>query len=310
MGDDGSRGLPAGSSLGAGPLNAATGPGALGLGDRPDPRLEGQGGRVLQELVLLWLSTLLLIRLVVELQRGLGLPSWLLAIVPLAFIYAPVWLCHRRGVDSWAYRLSIPAFSDLRSWGAGARLAGKGVLLLILPWLPLYHLWQTRLFGLAPGAGWANGAAAALARIGEPPPNLVLQGLAELVGRGPALETALAAVQVLTLVAYQLFFVAIPEEFFYRGYMQTRLNEWLPRRFLVFGTPMGWGAVIATAFFAFGHSLVLFQWWHFATFFPGLVFAWMRERDGGVLPGALFHAACNIAVVLLDNAYGVPRAAF
>ena len=44
----------------------------------------------------------------------------------------------------------------------------------------------------------------------------------------------------------------------------------------VFGTPMGLGAVFASLFFAFGHSLVTFQWWHFATFFPGLVFAWMR----------------------------------
>ena len=98
-----------------------------------------------------------------------------------------------------------------------------------------------------------------------------------------------------------------PEEFFYRGYMQTRLNELWPRRWLIFGAPMGWGAVLACLFFAFGHSLVQVQWWHFATFFPGLVFAWMRERTGGVVTGAIFHAACNVMVVLLDNLYGVPR---
>lgn len=262
---------------------------------------------MLLELAALWLSTLLFIRLVVELQRGAGLPDWILAAVPLAFIYAPVVLCHIRKVDSWSYRLSIPAFGDLAAWRAAGRLAGGGVLLILIPWVPLYHLWQTLLFGHGPGDGWADGAATGLILVGEPPPNLILQAV-DAVARSPESNLViLAAIQVLTLVAYQVFFVAIPEEFFYRGYFQTRLNELWPRRFLIFGTPMGWGSVVATLFFAFGHSLVLFQWWHFATFFPGMVFAWMRERTGGVVAGALFHAACNVIVVLLDNYYGLPR---
>jgi membrane protease YdiL (CAAX protease family) len=51
--------------------------------------------------------------------------------------------------------------------------------------------------------------------------------------------------------------------------------------------------------------VVQLQWWHFATFFPGMVFAWMRERTGGVITGALFHAVCNIGVVCLDTYYGI-----
>jgi len=109
----------------------------------------------------------------------------------------------------------------------------------------------------------------------------------------------------LTLVAYQIFFVAIPEEFFYRGYLQTRLNELHPRRFTVLGVRLGWGAVVANLLFAFGHSVVQLQWWHFATFFPGLLFAWARERTGGVVPGALFHAFCNVSVITLDALYGI-----
>ncbi len=259
------------------------------------------------ELLALWLLTLLAIRAVVELQAGVGLPDWVLAAVPLAFIYAPVLLCHLRKVDSWSYRLSIPAFRDLRSWGAALKLAGLATLVIITPWVLLYHGWQSLLFGLGPGDGWPDGAAMALILVGETPPNLVLRGVEAIAGSPEQGMVILAALQVLTLIAYQLFFVAIPEEFFYRGYVQTRLNELLPRRFLVFGTPMGWGSVLATLLFAFGHSLVLFQWWHFATFFPGMVFAWMRERTGGVVAGALFHAACNVIVVLLDNYYGLPR---
>lgn len=230
---------------------------------------DGDGSRLraFRELFVLWLVTLLAIRAVVELQAGAGLPEWTLAAVPLLFIYSPVLLCRLRKVDSWSYHLSIPAFSDRAAWGDVFKSNLKLVLWIGPAFLLGYHLYQTRLFGLAPGAGW------------------------------PA--------DPLTLAAYQLFFVAVPEEFFYRGYFQTRLNEVAPRKFMVFGVPMGWGSVWASLFFAFGHTLVLFQWWHFATFFPGMVFAWLREKTGGVMAGAVFHAICNIAVIHLDTHYGI-----
>lgn len=200
-------------------------------------------------------------------QAGLGLPDWVRAAVPLLFMYAPILLCRLRGADSWSYRLSIPAFSDRAAWAEVLRLNLRTLALIAPPFLVGYHLYQSLLFGHAPGHGGPD---------------------------QPWLE-----------VAHHLFFVAVPEEFFYRGYFQTRLNEVFPRRFLIFGAPMGWGAVLACLFFAFGHSVVTFQWWHFATFFPGLVFAWMRERTGGVTAGALFHAVCNVGVVFLDHSYGL-----
>jgi uncharacterized protein len=239
----------------------------VGRGDRVDPVEATRRPQGLAELTGLWLVTLLLIRAVVSLQRAFGLPDWILAAVPLLFIYAPVLVCRLRKVDSWSYRLSIPPFRDLGSWGRALRAALLVTAVTGVPFLIGYHFYQTHLFGASPGHGW------------------------------PAAP--------LTLMAYHLFFVAIPEEFFYRGYFQTRLNELMPRRWLIFGTPMGWGAVIASLYFAFGHSVVDLQWWHFATFFPGLAFAWLRERTGGVVAGAFFHAICNVSVVLLDTQYGL-----
>ena len=189
------------------------------------------------------------------------------AIVPFLFIYAPVWLCHRRGVDSYAYRLSIPAFRDWRAWGSALKLAATWMAILLAPWLIVYHGYQTLIFGLEPGL------------------------------RFPADPT--------TLVLSQLFFVAIPEEFFYRGYLQTRLNEVFPRKFLLFGIPFSHGLWITALIFAFGHSLVVLRWWHFAIFFPGLLFGLLREKTGGILAAAFFHALCNILVQTLDTAYGV-----
>jgi membrane protease YdiL (CAAX protease family) len=170
-------------------------------------------------------------------------------------------------VDSYDYRIAIPAFSDLPAWKEGFLQAGKVVAIILVPWLIGYHLYQTVLFDHAPT--W---------RIPK---------------------------DALLLVPYHLFFVAIPEEFFYRGYFQTRLNEVFPRKFLVFGVPIGWGIVLASLFFAFGHSLVVVRWWHFATFFPGLLFGWLREKTGQPLAGALLHAWANVTVTWLDTLYGV-----
>ena len=144
------------------------------LGDRVTPGLSR--GRVLAEVVGLWLGTLLAIRGVVTVQR-LGLPEVVLAAVPLLFIYAPVAWCRARDADSWAYRLSIPAFRDVAAWGSALRLAAGSTLLVSVPFGIGYHLYQTRLFG------------------------------AEITDRVPE--------GVAVLVAYHVFFVAIPEEFFY-----------------------------------------------------------------------------------------------
>jgi membrane protease YdiL (CAAX protease family) len=59
--------------------------------------------------------------------------------------------------------------------------------------------------------------------------------------------------------------------------------------------------------FAAGHSIVQFQWWHFAIFFPSLVFGWMRARTGQVVAGAGFHAWSNVTVSTLDTLYGIVK---
>jgi uncharacterized protein len=236
-------------------------------GNRPTDTSVSARKNVWLELTLFWLAVLLVIRLIVFLQQSFGLPDFLLGLVPLLFIYAPVWLCKYRQVDSWSYRLSVPAFRDWKGWWKAIKLAV--VLNIVLwPWfVPIYHVYYSQVFK----KGF----------IGSLPEELLLT------------------------IAYQIFYVAIPEEFFYRGYFQTRFNEVYERKWLIFGVPMGMATVYSNLFFAFGHSLVQFQWWHFATFFPGLMFSWARERSNGILPGAFFHATCNIGIICLDTMYGL-----
>jgi membrane protease YdiL (CAAX protease family) len=40
-----------------------------------------------------------------------------------------------------------------------------------------------------------------------------------------------------------------------------------------------------------------------AVIFPALVFGWMRARTGSIVPGALFHALCNLFADVLHTSY-------
>lgn len=86
------------------------------------------------------------------------------------------------------------------------------------------------------------------------------------------------------MVGWQLLVVALPEEYFFRGVLQPSLSRaWGPRV----------GLLAATALFALAHLIHGLAPARLLTFFPGLIFAWMRRRSGSILPGAVFHAACN-----------------
>jgi membrane protease YdiL (CAAX protease family) len=246
-------------------------------------------GSILWEVGLTFVITLLVIRVTVAAFAEVlwGLP---LALIPILFMWAPVWVLEHRGVDPDRYPLAIPAWAEREVWGEALRLSGLVIVAVAVPYVLVYHLWQTSLF-----------------------PS-ILQQLCEADVPGTCAEARRAAgfapqwrlpAEPWKLVGYHLFFVAIPEELFYRGYMQSRLDEvWAPR-WRVFGATLGPGWLVTCVVFAAGHSLVVFQWWHFAIIVPSLVFGWMRARTGDVMAGAFFHAWCNVSVAFLDTAYGV-----
>lgn len=94
---------------------------------------------------------------------------------------------------------------------------------------------------------------------------------------------------------WHLVFVALPEEYFFRGVLQPSLDpkHGPPTRLL--GARYGRGAILAAALFAVAH--VVFDPSHhparLAVFFPALWFAWLRARTGSILPCVVFHALAN-----------------
>ncbi len=103
----------------------------------------------------------------------------------------------------------------------------------------------------------------------------------------------------LLLLLYHLLCVALPEEVFYRGYMQSRINEAFPRTWNLLGAGVGVGWVYTAALFALGHFVISCRPDSLATFLPGLLFGWLRERTGSVAASTAFHALCNATVLLL-----------
>ena len=99
---------------------------------------------------------------------------------------------------------------------------------------------------------------------------------------------------ILQFAFFQLVVIAIPEELFYRGYIQPQLNRIWGRPWRILGAPVGKSLFFTSFIFALSHSLIQLQWWHFSIFFPSLVFGWLRERTGAITAGSLFHALSNV----------------
>ncbi|MCA9658920.1 MAG: CPBP family intramembrane metalloprotease [Myxococcales bacterium] len=117
--------------------------------------------------------------------------------------------------------------------------------------------------------------------------------------RIPARWTAYYGFGFLYEVAVGLFAVALAEEVFHRGYLMSALDErWPPKR-RFFGVALGWGALLSSLLFAVGHLVSMAQIGRLATFFPGLVFAWLWRRSGSLWAPALFHTASNLLMDLL-----------
>jgi membrane protease YdiL (CAAX protease family) len=108
-----------------------------------------------------------------------------------------------------------------------------------------------------------------------------------------------AAESVLT----QVLGIAMPEEMFYRGYVQTALDDKSPWRWRFLGAELGAGILLGSAVFALGHLATTGQPARLSVFFPSLVFGWLRARTGGIGAAVVFHAACNIFSAFLTDAY-------
>jgi len=104
----------------------------------------------------------------------------------------------------------------------------------------------------------------------------------------------------------QLLVIALPEEAFFRGYLQSALDGRGARyRKRVLGAEIGLGWLLSAAIFALGHLLTIPHPSRLGVFFPALVFGWLRARTGGIGAPVLFHLMCNLYSTMLAQGYGL-----
>ena len=108
---------------------------------------------------------------------------------------------------------------------------------------------------------------------------------------------------ILTMLLSQLLVVALPEELFYRGFLQTRLTTVLPQRVVLLGLPLSLANLATSVLFAFTHYLFGFQPYRLGVFFPSLLFGAMRDRTGSILAPVLLHGVANAWMRILEAFY-------
>lgn len=104
-------------------------------------------------------------------------------------------------------------------------------------------------------------------------------------------------VRVPSLAWQFLLLYPVLEELAFRGLVQGQLLR-LPALARPHVTAISMANVLTAAAFAAAHLLREPWPWAVATFVPGLVFGWARERSGGVLAPMVLHVAYNVAVWL------------
>jgi membrane protease YdiL (CAAX protease family) len=98
----------------------------------------------------------------------------------------------------------------------------------------------------------------------------------------------------------QVLVVGLPEEAFFRGYLQGRLRDALPGRMRWLRVELSAAAWLLQALlFALLHFVIDWHVARLAVFFPALLFGWLAALRGGIGAAILVHAACNLLSDLL-----------
>ncbi len=86
-------------------------------------------------------------------------------------------------------------------------------------------------------------------------------------------------------ILFQLLGVALPEEFFFRGFLQDSMG----RSFKAI--------IFVSLLFSFAHlpkAIFYYEWILVLSFFPSLVIGWLYMKTNNVLPGTIFHFLANV----------------
>ena len=129
--------------------------------------------------------------------------------------------------------------------------------------------------------------------------NLLTIGLLLLFPLGVALAMEKLSILIISTVAWQFLCSGFGEEFVWRGYVQSRLNDAFGCPYHLWGIQFGVGLGLTSVLFGFFHAfntydpalgLASLSWgWALFTTFSGLFFGILREKTGSLLGCGLVH---------------------
>lgn len=240
-------------------------------GPRSDPRTTARDALVAWAVVAVLVTGLVRIDVTLPAIGHLGS-----ALVAVLFLYVPVMVAWRRKEDLVDYAFHAHPVKQ----GLITAFAAMAVI------FPLFALGYFAFYEIACNGSWLE--------------HLVPRRMCTRYGGLAGLHAPELTWKLAEFCAVQLVVVALPEELFFRGFLLGMLeHRWPPKR-RILGGGIGLALVISAAAFALIHLPKDGDPRALATFFPGLLFGWMRSSTGSILAPTLVHAGSNILIRLLD----------
>lgn len=242
-------------------------------GPRSDPRTAAR------DVMLAWAIVAALVTVLVRIDVTLPAVGHLgSALVAVLFLYVPVLVAWRRK-------------EDLDDYGFHAEPVRRGLVLaaaVMALIFPVFAVGYVGFYDIACSGSWLE--------------QLVPRNMCNRYGGLAGLHAPELTWKLAEFCAVQLVVVALPEELFFRGFMLGLLERRFPPTRRVLGGGVGLALVLSALAFALIHLPKDGDPRALATFFPGLLFGWMRSATGSILAPTLVHAGSNILIRLLDLA--------
>jgi uncharacterized protein len=247
------------------------------------PRVEATAQQLGREALIAWLTMLVLVATLVHLNVTIPAVGHLgSALIAVGFLYVPTGFAWRRG-------------KDLVDYGFVTEPVRRGLATAALVMLVLFPIFVAVYVGFYQVACKSS----LLGHLVPPGMCARFGGIDAIHWPHPSWNFSVKN-NFPEFCIVQLVVVALPEELFFRGYLLALLEKrWPPKRRIA-GGGIGLALFLSALAFAIIHLPKDGDPRALATFFPALLFGWMRSATGSILASTLTHAGSNILIRLLE----------